>query len=135
MKQTLDQERAKYAWECVSDVSDIDTYANVVKSSANLVVNNGLMQTLAFLEGKSKKGNSQEHLLRHLCNWLQRRVFCANNDSGFEKTMDSLYQSSSDRYMQSTNEVIAIFSWLRQLADAKKSIVLTSDQKSTGINL
>ncbi len=53
--KTLDQIRAEYAWKCVQGVDD--KYKNLAKGLPALVMSNGLMQTLAFLQGKANGQN------------------------------------------------------------------------------
>ncbi len=136
---TLDQQRAKYAWrrvEWAASKNRIKEYTNLAKSTASLVMNSGLMQTLAFLRSK----NQPEHklLLNDLCEWLE----CAlggidlkngksfpKKDAQFKEVMEALYNSSPDLYMRANSEIMALFRWLRQLADARKSI---DSQNSTG---
>lgn len=129
--ETLDQKRASYAWKCIKNISDseIASYTSLVKSAASLIMNNGLMQTLVFLKAKAKENNSQNLLLNHICRWLYAIVFDKGDNGEFSQVMGRLYESSSDEYMQSTREAIALFSWLRQLADARKSMSSSSEVK------
>lgn len=130
---TLDQKRSKDAWECVENVPDemIPGYTSVVKSSASLIMNNGLMQTLAYLEAKSnQKRNEYEYLQEHLCQWVNAVSFGGDSaKEQFPQVMASLYECTSEQYMSSTREVIAFIGWLRQMADAKKSMTRSDEAR------
>jgi CRISPR-associated protein Cmr5 len=129
-RPTLDQERARYAWECVSKLEKElgDYYINVAKSAPALIMNNGLMQTLAFLQGKDK--DHHKALRDHICKWLGRRFggeplggdrrFAAENEADYRRVMESLYNSPSGLYRRATDESLALLRWVRQLAAAHK---------------
>lgn len=132
-KLTLDQQRANYAWEKAEEAAQehiIDEYTNLAKSVASLIMNSGLMQTLAFLQ--AKKDLQHNALKTHLCEWLCRTLggtkvtetdrFPLEPDADFEHVMTALYNSKSDLYMRATSETMALLRWVRQLADARKSM-------------
>jgi CRISPR-associated protein Cmr5 len=111
--QTLEQQRAAYAWEkvqrCTSD------YKNLAKGAPALIMNNGLMQALAFYESK----NSKEHhriLCSHLYEWLQRRSII--REASFAAAMAELHQANSATYRLATEEALAVLKWIRQFAAA-----------------
>ncbi|MYB35583.1 MAG: type III-B CRISPR module-associated protein Cmr5 [Gammaproteobacteria bacterium] len=130
---TLDQERSQRAWECVKNVPNekIAGYTSVVKSSASLIMNNGLMQTLVYLAAKSnQKRNEYEYLQEHLCKWVNDVSFGGDSTKAqFPQAMESLYKCSSEQYMSSTREVVAFIGWLRQMADAQKSMAKSDEAK------
>ena len=113
MPATLDQQRAAYAWQRVQGCTR--EYVNLAKAAPALVMNNGLMQTLAFYESKGKPHHQQ--LARHLSDWLyqQNQV----TDSNFGAVMTSLQSTESSRYRQATEEALALLRWIRQFAAAE----------------
>ncbi len=115
--RTLEQERAEFAWKKVQGLPGDyrNDYRNLVKSLPAMIMTNGLMQTLAFLEGKGKDHHAA--LVKHLIEWLIRRGMVEKR-SGFKDVMEKLYGSSSQKYQQATEEALAILRWLRQFADA-----------------
>lgn len=124
MNMTLDQKRADYAWQKTEDATHfIDRYTIVAKSTASLIMNSGLMQTLAFLKSK----NSDEHkaVLSHLLKWLDIR-FPTLKETGnvptFDVVMQGLFRADSASYMQLTSETMALLRWIRQFADARKAL-------------
>lgn len=110
--QTQEQERAAYAWESVKNQKK--DYRNLVKSAPALVMSNGLMQTLAFLEGKGKQYHKS--LLRHILGWLAKKKMVDNTNFG--QAMNSLSGKDSLEYQRATEETLALLRWLRHLADA-----------------
>ena len=119
-QKTCDQLRAEYAWEKIEELVklkvDIKAYTSLTKSTASLIMNSGLMQTLAFL--KSKQGEEHKVLLEHLLGWRPD----SKGTARYEVTMTELYQSDSAEYMRRSREIMALLRWIRQFADAKKSM-------------
>lgn len=109
--KTLDQERSELAWAKVQGMSK--DYKNLAKSMPALVMTNGLMQALAFLEAK---GDSQhKNLLAHLQEWLKKQQILS--DTSFGGTMKTFHSMDSLGYQRATEETLAIFRWIRHLAD------------------
>ncbi|ROQ92064.1 type III-B CRISPR module-associated protein Cmr5 [Desulfosoma caldarium] len=124
--KTLDQIRAEYAWACVQGVDE--KYKNLAKGLPALVMSNGLMQTLAFLQGKAGKKedknreiNEHEKLLGHLLDWLGRpeaHVLRAKDSENFANAMKALSGCDSLLYQRATEEALAVLKWIRYLANA-----------------
>lgn len=129
---TLDQKRAQFAWQKVEEAAkvDIEKYRNLAKAVPSLIMNSGLMQTLAFLQSKGERHH--EILTIHLCKWLGgtlRGSFVSENDrfpleqdANFKSVMNALYQSQTDLYLRATSEAMALLRWIRQFADAVKAM-------------
>ena len=115
----LEQQRAAHAWKCT--VGCEEKYANLAKSAPALIMNNGLMQTLAFYKSKGKgKGVEEAHnkLLEDVCLWLGQRDFALKADSPFKGVMTFLHGSESAIYRRATEEALALLRWIRQFASA-----------------
>lgn len=84
-KLTLEQERAKYAWERVQGCSK--DYTNLAKAAPALIMNSGLMQALAFFKSKDK--DHHRALIQHLCAWLRTQRIVREAD--FATVMQSLH--------------------------------------------
>lgn len=110
--KTLEQKRAEFAWKKVKGESE--KYKNLVKSLPAMIMTNGLMQTLAFLEGK--KEEHHKDALLHISEWLKEQDIVKSTN--FSEVMEHLYKSSSQDYQRATEEALAILLWLRRLADA-----------------
>lgn len=111
--QTLEQQRAAYAWEkvqhCTSD------YKNLAKGAPALIMNNGLMQALAFYESEKSKEHHRT-LCRHLYEWLRQRSII--RDASFSGAMAELHQADSATYRHANEEALALLKWIRQFAAA-----------------
>ncbi|WP_099211677.1 type III-B CRISPR module-associated protein Cmr5 [Thermococcus henrietii] len=133
--RTLEQERAKFAYEKVSEVrrEDEDTqgrYVSYVKSAPVLILTNGLGQALAFYLSKLDKPINVDYkainpkgfpkgdkmayayLYRHIAEWLAKRV--TNGEDPLKYYMEHDGMSA----IRLTDETIALLSWLKRFADA-----------------
>jgi len=117
--KTLDQIRAQYAWECVQGVDD--KYRNLAKSLPALVMSNGLMQTLAFLQSKANQDNEHAKIVSHVLGWLSRpeaQVLRQEQGHDFAPAMEALAGCNSLHYQRATEEALGILKWIRYLASA-----------------
>jgi CRISPR-associated protein Cmr5 len=108
----LEQQRANYAWQRVQGCGN--DFLNLAKSAPALIMNNGLMPTLAFYADKNK--NHHQALNKILCDWLQQRFPQRFPQSSFALVMESLLQADSAQYRQVTEEVLSLLRWIRQFA-------------------
>ena len=119
---TLEQQRSQTAWDMAQE--GIDTsgkeYCNLAKAAPALIMNNGLMQTLAFFNEKGgKEPRSRYHILAgHLRRWIVRRDGGPDQDPGFQALMGALLKADSARYRQATEEALLLLRWIRQFAAA-----------------
>jgi CRISPR-associated protein Cmr5 len=117
--RTLEQERAKHAWDCVQEVKDkpfAGDYRTIAVRVPSLIVTNGLGQTLAFLKakGKGEPGNEHEVLYRHLADWVGRKV---NADGDLLSWL--VNTATSQQYRLATMEALALLQWLKRFAEAE----------------
>ncbi len=118
--QTLEQKRAKDAWERSGSgvIAHGKDYVNLAKSLPALIMNSGLMQVMAFLQ--QKKGNSvHQRIACDLRKWLNRQ-FGHDSPAEFEGFMEAMLSASPRHYQNVTNEAFAWLRWLRQLASARQ---------------
>ncbi|MDP2605296.1 MAG: type III-B CRISPR module-associated protein Cmr5 [Deltaproteobacteria bacterium] len=129
MKESLDQERARFAWEKVQ--RQTEEYTKLAKGAPALIMQSGLMPVLAFFNEKARK-NSAPHrdLLEHLCHWLQRQFNGRIEEprfreNPFQAVMQALMGTSGNNapghaqfYRMATEEVLSILRWIRQFAAA-----------------
>lgn len=110
--ESLEQQRAKFAWERVQDCSK--DYTNLAKAAPALIMNNSLMQALAFYQSKGK----EHHLAlnRHLCEWLRQRGIAQQAD--FASVMMALHGADATTFRRATEEILALLKWIRQFAAA-----------------
>ena len=82
---SIEQQRAKFAWERVQGCNK--KYMNLAKAAPALIMNNGLMQALAFYQAKGEAHHLT--LNRHLCEWLRQRGIVQQAD--FANAMMALW--------------------------------------------
>jgi len=114
----LDQKRATYAWQRVELAQDkmpegkYSDYKNLAKGIPAMIINNGLMQTLAFLHSKDKEHHKL--LLADVCTWLHQQLAMPNC---YKMLMPHLFKAKSQTFRQATEESMHMLRWLRQFAD------------------
>jgi len=131
MLRSLEQKRAKYAWECIQEAKgDIDLenkYKSYVRSAPSYIQINGLGNTLAFYKSKfeadlRKKGENElsadkrayKLLYDHLNGW--RKELRGGKDI-LEWIRDE--NTSSLMVFQATKEIIALLNWMKRFAEAE----------------
>ena len=117
---TLEQQRSQTAWAMAQEGIALagGEYTNLAKAAPALIMNNGLMQTLAFYADKDKP--QHKALAAHLRRWIMRRAGGADQDPGFQPLMGALLKANSADYRQATEEALLLLRWIRQFAAALK---------------
>jgi len=122
MSRTLDQQRAAFAWECASAGMDRargekerKEYKALAKGAPALIMNSGLMPTLAFY---NHKDGSAGLLLKHLLEGLSQRLRPNPQPRNFAGFMRYLQGCESRIYLRYTDEALEILKWIRQFVDA-----------------
>jgi len=112
-KPSLDQRRAAYAWKKVQGCGS--EYMKLAKGAPALIMNNGLMQTLAFYH--DKKGDHHKALNQHIIDWLASYLTGQEvSDQPFKTLMEALQNTNSQKYRYVTEETLALLRWIRQFA-------------------
>lgn len=115
---TLEQQRAQFAWQCAQEGVQLTgaEYRNLAKAAPALIMNNGLMQTLAFYQDKNK--DHHRALAAQLRRWIMHRAGGNSQDPGFQQMMEVLLRAQPEQYRQATDEALLILRWIRQFAAA-----------------
>lgn len=131
---TLEQQRGQFAWDNSSRAKThlrdgFKDFVTTAKAAPALIMNNGLMQTLAYYQekgtddrGQPKRG--QEHNIvvsDTLRRWIGPKVFNLGNatqDPGFQSMMQALLSATPADYRRATDEALLILRWIRQFAAA-----------------
>ena len=119
LQQTKEQQRAKAAWEAVSEIKEKsketkEGYSTQAKNFPMMTMTNGLGQSLAFLRAKSKAEHNNA-FYQHISAWVTREIFNASN----EKLLERLLDSDSNVYRRATTEALAFAVWLKRFAEAE----------------
>ena len=124
MAQTLDQKRAALAWGYAKagTANHPKSYKNLAKGASALIMNSGLMPTLAFYNGKDKDKAAQ-CLLDDLICGLSHRISGQSLKPGqgqqvFSHFMEALQKAESQEYLRYTNEALELLTRIRQFVDA-----------------
>jgi CRISPR-associated protein Cmr5 len=126
-KMTLEQQRSQAAWAFAQEGVALagGEYTNLAKAAPALIMNNGLMQTLAFFEDKGKAHHKA--LANQLRRWVLYRQLPDRGESlklpadpGFTTIMQALLNAESAQYRQATEETLLLLRWIRQFAAALK---------------
>ncbi|HDH44820.1 MAG TPA: type III-B CRISPR module-associated protein Cmr5 [Thermococcus sp.] len=121
MLRSLEQERARYAWECIQEVKKESeelqkNYNSYVKKAPTLIQTNGLPNALAFYYNKWKKGEKAYELLyKRIANWNEVKRMSGDK----EFLLWVVEDASSIDVFQVTKEVIALLSWIKRFAEAE----------------
>ncbi len=122
MTHTLDQQRAALAWQYATAGMQLHgkEYKGLAKGAPALIMNSGLMPTLAFYAGK---GRAAQQLLDDLIRGMSERLTKQKLQPGqggqlFPAFMQSLQQCESRDYLRYTDEALELLKWLRQFVDA-----------------
>ena len=127
---TMEQQRASFAWAASEQglQKASDKYTKLAKGTPALIMNSGLMQTLAFLKDKNEAQHQQ--LLQHLLQWLCTRFdgeatlhpqhpFPRGQTPAFEPMMQALFHAKPQQFQRASSEAMMILRWIRQLASAR----------------
>lgn len=122
MAQTLDQQRAALAWGYATSsmAQHGKDYKNLAKGAPALIMNSGLMPTLAFYNGK---GVAHRQLLDDLIRGISQRLHGRALGVGqggqlYSGFMQTLQKCDSRDYMRTTDEALELLKWIRQFVDA-----------------
>lgn len=127
MAQTLDQQRAAYAWQAVKhaqqELPKFGDFKNLVKGAPALIMGNGLMPSLAFYASRTSSNQKPAEALNDaIRGWLARRFMTEAAfkplPKNYADVMDRLLKAPAAFYMQATDEALAMLKWLRQFAAA-----------------
>ncbi len=115
MAETLEQKRARHAWEKAGEGVENHgkDYVNDAKGLPALIMNSGLMQVAAFLKDK---GGRHATLLNHLLDWLHQQC---KTPQKFSEFMTTMMEATPQRYRTVNAEAMAWLRWLRQMAAAR----------------
>lgn len=117
MAMTLDQERARFAWDKAFSHREVDGYREMAKSAPALIMGSGLMPTLAYWHSRTgSNARPAMALCDDVLEWMSKRKFTPHD---FRLGMESLLNVRDPLLsMQVMDDVLAMLKWLRQFSDA-----------------
>ncbi|MEM3366430.1 MAG: type III-B CRISPR module-associated protein Cmr5 [Candidatus Methanomethyliaceae archaeon] len=118
MLRSLEQDRAKYAMDCIREVKEKEfqkEYKSYVRHMPMLILTNGLGNALAFI--KSKKNNkASDQFYTHLNKWLKEMMIISGDDV-LNWITDK--NTSSIQVQRATDEMLALLNWMKRFAEAE----------------
>lgn len=115
MQPTMEQRRAAHAWDKAREGVRLHgkDYANDAKGLPALIMNSGLMQVMAYMQGKREERHRL--LAQHLRDWLH---VSHDTPTDFAHFMQHLLQAEPREFQAITAEAFTWLKWLRQMAPA-----------------
>lgn len=116
--RTIEQKRSEFALDCVKKVIGKGfegNYKGLVKKFPMMVLKNGLMQTIAFLEAKGKEQHTT--LLQHLKTYLES-ISPLRPELGVNSLSEYLSSTDVNLYRDLTTDILAFAKWLGRYAEA-----------------
>lgn len=119
---TLDQRRARHAWEAVQrakqkqgahEKQDPKKFGGQVKKLPTRIMAAGLGQALAFLKAKDYAPG----LLAELTEWMRQRIPPKQGEP--TDLLERIIRGDSDFLRRATDEVLAYLLWLNRFAEAE----------------
>lgn len=123
MGRTVDQERAKHAWDAVCRIRSRDgkKYGGHAKKLPMRIMASGLGQALVFLHAK----DYAPELLRDVGDWVlgslgkHKRGVAPESRPAPDALIKAVVDGDSDQLRRATNEALAYLQWLTRFAEAE----------------
>jgi len=117
---TLDQRRAKHAWEAVQKQKgkkSANDYAGEAKKLPIRIMAASLGQALAFIAAKAKKKPGLTNLLADLTDWvIATRPLPSQSGKSL---LEAVVRGNSGFLRRATDETLAYLQWLNRFAEAE----------------
>jgi CRISPR-associated protein Cmr5 len=132
--KTLEQGRAKIAYDCAKEGSKIKfqdneekindkaikAYKSYTKQIPMMIKTNGLGAALAFVKAKSKKEYAYHLIYQQITDWLKKEpIFITNEQwqNGSDDLVNVVISLNAREYSVVTGEVLAFLAWLKRFAE------------------
>lgn len=126
--QNIEQQRAGFALECISNMArgSAGHYVSYVSAMPAQIVNNGLGQTIAtLLAAAGRKGGANDPhyvLCNHVAQWMRSKDQMFSKQStqnwGPVELIRALMTADQQAYLDAQIEVLAFLEWLKKFARA-----------------
>lgn len=131
MLKSLEQERAKYAWECIMEIKEEKNeelekkYKSYIKKAPTFIQNSGLGNTLAFYKSKAnskaspqKSKNSEKKAYRKIYNHINEWFKMRFEEEDILKWICKK-ETSSIEIFRVTKELILLLDWMKKFVEAE----------------
>lgn len=96
----------------------LDNYRSYARKIPQMILSNGLGQTLAFVYSKKKDGNAYDLIYRQITDYMKSdstaRITMPADEDELVKWVISL---DSSKYQHATEEILAFLKWLKRFAE------------------
>jgi len=129
----LDRKRAEFAFECVkkfvkkNEEETNKKYRSYIRSLPSMILNHGLGSTFAFMFSKRFKNDGEVYniIAEHIYDWIikdENRYLLELDikekaEDKLEELMNKVIILSSSEYRMITNEILALFAWLKRFVE------------------
>lgn len=120
--KTLQQERSAAAWKQIDEIATgrdktfQKNYGSLVRGLPAMILQNGLAETLAFLDAKaSAKAPHFAVVAKQLADGVREPLGMGENQALLGWVLDQ----PSAEYRRATSEALAYLQWLKRFAEAK----------------
>ncbi len=118
--QTKQQKRAEFALRELSQYKNTGVpsgHATFIVGMPNMILSNGLGQTLAFLKAKSSK-EERDFVFNVLKKYIQQEFSTFSNTNDDFSFLEKLNSISQSEYIKIQEEVLRMLEWLKRYARA-----------------
>lgn len=115
--KSLEQERAKFAFECVQKVTENNRgeYRALVRSFPIMIHNNGFGAAISLLYAKKDKKSAYDFLYDNISDWLGGKYLTLEEGQDLMEVIST--KGGRDKYKLMANETMAFLKWLKRFAE------------------
>ncbi len=121
----LERGRADFAYKCVNealerfkgDSKKQKEYRSHTRKIPQMILSNGLGQTLAFILSKKSNGNAYDLLYQQITDYLKSDSTSRIKMEGGKDLTEWVISLSSAEYRYVTQEILTFFNWLKRFAE------------------
>lgn len=122
-RKTIEQQRAKKAWALVQEVIKMNDsnlsseYKTIVKNAGGYIMNNGLMQTLAFFSSKIDRKKTTDVYRIFLSHLNQLIIEEKKLQDNFDLLKEIRDNANNIEYRKFRNLSLAVIIWLKRFVE------------------
>lgn len=95
----------------------LKNFRSYARKIPQMILSNGLGQTLAFVKAKAKDGNAYELIYSQLTDYLKSDSTARIKMEGNKELIEWVITCNSQEYRFITEEILAFLSWLKRFAE------------------
>lgn len=121
--QKLERGRAEFAYSCVENALHMlepkkqKEYKSYVKKIPQMILSNGLGQTIAFVFAKSENGNAYDLIYKQINQYIKSETSSRIRITDNTDLLKWIVSCNSTEYKYASREILSFFNWLRRFAE------------------